>query len=383
MRGQDRWRMVLGRYAKNRLPPASAGGDSDDADAAGQGNDAARMEAALDFLYSREYVGRGVREETITGTLDPSQLTVPKWIGEVKTLFPRETAETIERHALERYGMTELVTDPEVLQRLEPSMDLLKTVMAFKEQMKGPVLEIARRIVRQVVEDLKAKLQTEIRRAFSGQLNRFRRSPLHIASNFDWKRTIRENLKNFDPERQQIVLERLSFFSRSEQRIPYEVILCVDQSGSMAGSVIHAAVMAGILTTLPSVRARLVVFDVEVVDLSEHMEDPVQTLMSVQLGGGTDIANAITFCESLVERPRRTILVLVSDFGEGGSPARLVAAVRRMAESGVRMLGLAALDEESNPYYDRQMAEQLVGAGMEIAALTPARLAKWLAEKVR
>ena len=175
------------------------------------------------------------------------------------------------------------------------------------------------------------------------------------------------------------MLHEQKFFSRNTRHLPWDVILCVDQSGSMAESVIHSAVMAGIFAGLPSLRVKLVVFDTNVVDLTEHAEDPVEVLMSVQLGGGTDIAGALGYCEKLIEQPWRTVFVLVSDFIEGGSASAMLATVKRMKESGVTLLGLAALDANAVPVHDPQMGLKLVDAGMEVAALTPKQLAGWLA----
>jgi Mg-chelatase subunit ChlD len=257
-------------------------------------------------------------------------------------------------------------------------MDLLKMVLTFRGHIKGEVLQTARRIIGQVVEELREKLSREVRQVMAGKLNRFRRSPLRIAQNFDWRGTLRTNLKHYDASRKQIVLEELRFFSRSQRRMPWEIILCLDQSGSMAGSVIHSAVMAGILSGLPLLHVKLVVFDTSVVDLSGYADDPVEILMNVQLGGGTDIGQAMSYCEQLVENPRRTILVLVSDFCEGASPKKLLATCRRLKEAGVTLIGLAALDEVANAAYDVKMAERLTEQGMDVAALTPKQLAEWL-----
>ena len=357
-----RWRLVLGRYAKNALPMP-------------QEEQAKRREEALDFLYGREYSGRGVREH---GSLDPSQLTVPRWLTEVRELFPEETAELVEKHALERYGMSELVTDPEVLGRLTPNLDLVKSILAFRGLMQGPVLEVARRIVREVVEDLRRRLEEEVKRTMAGKRDRFRHGPLKVAQNFDWRTTIRQNLRHWEPKERRMVVEKVRFFSRIERRIPWEIVLAIDQSGSMADSVIHSAVMASILASLPSVRVKLFAFDTEIADLTGLADDPVEVLMSVQIGGGTNIGQAIAYAETLIENPHKSAVVLVSDFCEGASPKVLLANVRRLAESGVRMLGLAALDERARPAYDKGTAEELSRAGMEIAALTPKRFAEWL-----
>ena len=369
-----RWRLVLGHYAKDQINPGMSVAQQ-------------RIEKALDFLYSREYRGRGVREEQDrdgprSGSLDPSQLTVPRWLSEVRELFPKETVAVIEKHALDRYGLTELVTDPEILRRLEPNFDLLKMLLTFRGHLQGEVLNEARRIIRNVVEEIKQRLAAEVRRAFSGRRNRFRRSNVKIAQNLDWRGTIRKNLKNFDARRKQIVVDQVLFFSRIQRRLPWRIILCVDQSGSMAGSVIYSAVLAGILSSLPLIDVKLVVFDTSIVDLSDRIDDPVETLMSVQLGGGTNIGQAMQYCEQLMEDPHRTIAVLISDFCEGASPAPLVASCRRFREAGAKLLGLAALDENANPSYDIHMAEILAEAGMDIAALTPKHFAEWLAKTI-
>jgi Mg-chelatase subunit ChlD len=366
MNSLTRWRLVLGRFASQQLREPLSRREG-------------RMEAALDHLYSREHRGRGVRCRDGTGGLDPSQLTIPQWLSEVRELFPKEVVEVIERHALDRYGMTELVTDPETLARLEPNLDLVKTLMSFRGHLTGEVVPMARRIIGQVVEELRRRLESEVRTAFTGRVNRFRHGPQKVARNLDWRGTIRANLRHYDVERRQLVIRETRFFSSNVRFLPWQVILCVDQSGSMADSVIHSAVMAGILANLPLVRVGLVVFDTNVVDLTPHVRDPVEVLMSVQLGGGTDIGQALRYCETLVEHPRRAVVVLVSDFAEGGAPAVLLGTTRRMAESGVRMLGLAALDSGANPAYDRAMAARLGEAGMRIAALTPRKLAGWLA----
>jgi len=241
------------------------------------------------------------------------------------------------------------------------------------------VLDVARTLVRQVVEDLRKRLAREVRQVLWGRVNRQRRSPLKVARNLDWQRTIRSNLRHYDRERKRLILHSLSFFSRVEHHIPWHIIMAVDCSGSMMDSVIHSAIMAGIFKGLPAVRVSLVAFDTAVVDLTEQADNPTEVLMSVQLGGGTDIAGAVGYCETLVQSPTRTIVVVVTDFFEGGPPGLLPGSIKRLREAGVRVLGLAALDAEANPTYDHQMAERCVAAGAEVAALTPRRLAEWMA----
>src|ERR1044072_1065631 len=264
-----RWRLVLGKYARDQIN-------------VGMSVEQQRIENALDFLYSREYKGRGVREaDSSSGSLDPTQLTIPRWLSEVRELFPKETVAVIEKHALDRYNLTELVTDPEILRRLEPNFELVKILLTFRGHLEGEVLNEARRVIRSVIEEIRQRLLTEVHRAFSGRRNRFQHSNLKLAQNLDWRGTIRKNLKNFDTRRQQIIVAQVLFFSRIQRRLPWRVILCVDQSGSMVSSVIYSSVMAGILAGLPLIDVKLVVFDTSVVDLSEHIDDPVELLLSV------------------------------------------------------------------------------------------------------
>ncbi|MCP4156901.1 MAG: VWA domain-containing protein, partial [bacterium] len=243
-------------------------------------------------------------------------------------------------------------------------------------------LQEARRIIRQVTEEIKKKLQQEIKNTIMGRLNRFAHSPLKVARNLDWRGTIRRNLKNYDPENKRLVLKEPRFFSRVRKHMPWDITLCIDQSASMLGSIIHSSVMAGILCSLPMLKVRLVVFDTSVVDLTDYVDDPVEILMNVQLGGGTDIGRALRYCEQKVIHPRRSIIVLISDFEEGASPRVLVSTCRRLAEAGVTLLGLASLSDDAEPYYDKQMAQRLNENGMEIAALTPKYLADWLANVI-
>jgi Mg-chelatase subunit ChlD len=365
-----RWRLALGRYADRSLPTE------------GMTNAERRADRALDYLYAREMEKRGLRRDKNgrgrQGSLDPSQLTPLGWLGELRDLFPQSVCETVQAHAIDTLGMRELLSDPKVLDALEPNKDLLKSLIAYKGLADPAMREKIREVTRKIIEEIVRRLRPRVEAALAGRPNRFRRSQLKSMQNFDWRATIRDNLKNWDAERGVIVADRLRFYGRSRRRLPWTIILCVDQSGSMLASTIYAAVMASILTALPAVDVKLIVFDTSVVDLSSEAHDPVEVLMSVQLGGGTDIAGAMEYCETLVTQPTRTIFVLVSDFEEGGSVQRMLAAAQRMASARVTMLGLGALSDDAAPVYDRRMAERLAERGMQIAALTPDRFAEWI-----
>jgi Mg-chelatase subunit ChlD len=363
-----RWRLLLGEAGQPAL-----GGLSGEALAA---------DTALAWLYGRDAdaIARGERG----AGLEPSQLSTPDWINTIHELFPKEVIERLESDAVELYGIDEVVTNLEVLERIEPSEFLLRAVLHTKHLMNPDVLAAARRLVAEVVRQIMEKLSTEVRQAFSGARDRRRRSMLKVARNFDFKRTVQGNLHRWDPQRGKLFLETPIFMSRVRRHMErWDICLLIDQSGSMVDSVIHSAVMAACLWNLPGMRTRLVAFDTEVVDLSSDVSDPVELLMKVQLGGGTDIAKAVGYAQSLVENPQRTVVVLVSDFYEGGDSRELVRRTRTLVQSGVTVLGLAALDSSANPAYDKEMAARLVREGAHVGAMTPGQLAVWLAEKVR
>jgi hypothetical protein len=368
-----RWRLVLGAGAEDALGCPLDG-------------TAAEQERALGYLYDREYgAGRNVRTGGGPGGgLGESRLTVPEWINAVHTLFPRKTIERIEKDALERYRLEEMVTNPELLRRARPSMTLLKAVLHTKHLMNQEVLALAREHVRKVVEELMAKLARPIEAAFLGAVNRQRRTRLKVAKNFDARTTIRRNLGHYDREAKRLAIESPYFFSRIRRQADrWQVIILVDESGSMADSVIHAAVTAAIFFGIQALQTHLCLFDTSVVDLTDRCNDPVETILKVQLGGGTDIGGALAYASGLVANPRRTIVVLITDFYEGAPLNRLLGVARSLIEGGVTVLGLAALDDRAEPNYDRSTAQQLVDLGAHVAAMTPGELAEWVAQKVR
>lgn len=365
----ERWRLVLGAPAERALPGLSQRGQA--------------MDAALDWLYSRdpELEGRGVQRDAGSGA---SQLTTPDWVNEVHRLFPKETIERLERDAVERFRIDDVVTNLEVLERIEPSEALLRAVLHTKHLMNPDVLARARQLVAKVVDDLMRRLAKEVRASFSGVRDRRRPSIHKSARNFDLRRTLQVNLKHYDPERARIQLEKPCFFSRTRRFTErWQIILVVDQSGSMVGSVIHAAVTAACLWGLPGMRTHLLAFDTQVVDLTADVADPVDLLMKVQLGGGTDIAKAMDYAASLIDAPRRAIVVLISDFYEGGDSHRLLRITEELCGQGSKVLGLAALDQDANPVYDRELAQRLVNVGANVGAMTPGALAAWIAEQVQ
>lgn len=365
-----RWRLILGQYADNALGQAVFSAEE------------LKIERSLDFLYRREYQRRGLKQEAGRhGSLDASQLTAVNWLNQARKLFPNSTFERMQSQALERYEISSLLKDPQALNAMEPTKSLAKALLSLRGKMNEETRDAVKNIIRKVVDDILSQMRNQFRHALTGRRNRFRRSLVPNSRNFDWRGTIAANLKNYDKQNQRLVIKTPHFNSRQQQQhLPWDVILCVDQSGSMASSIMYAAVCASILAALPTVRVSLVIFDTQVVDLSHLAHDPVEVLMTVQLGGGTDIAKAMQYCESLIRNPKRTVISLISDFEEGGALNHLLNCTQRLHSQQVKLLGLAALDDEALPVYDPDIAQKLADRGMHVAALTPEHFAQWLAE---
>jgi Mg-chelatase subunit ChlD len=359
-----RWRLALGPDAADPLP-----------DLAGE---ALAQDEALTWLY-RPGNGDGSRG----AGLDASRPEALRWLGRVRKLFPKSTSQRIEADALNRFRLAELLADPAVLARIEPSPATLRLLLSLKGQVPPALMDLLRATVRRVVDEITRSLRPKIEQALSGQRSRQARGRLPRAADFDARTTLRRNLHRIHPDTGALVPERLFFHGRQRRSLPWQVILCVDQSGSMTDSVIHSAVMAAILSGLPGVTVRMILFDTQIVDVSDRLTDPLETLMTVRLGGGTNIGAAIAYAAGLVQDPGRAVLVLVSDFCEGGPIRRLETEVARLVEARVRCLGLAALDDRGDPFHDRRIAARLADLGMEIGAMTPDRLAEWLAAVMR
>lgn len=377
----DRWRLVLGRFAADHLGVAASGSVD------------ARRTQALDYLYRRAYAGRGVEgssDADVIDDVDPGpgsrELSNPHtvaWLGEVRGLFDDSVSEVIVAHALQRFGLAELLTDPRILETIEPDLRLLATVLSLRRSLPSGIDAPLRAMIRRVVDQLTARLRTPVHQALATRRRPYRHSPTGSGTELDIAATVARNLKNYDPDRNRLIVEELKFFDRHTTRLKWDVIVCVDQSGSMAESMIHSAVMAAIFGGIASLRVHLVVFDTSVTDLSRFADDPVEVLMTVQLGGGTDIAGALAYCGTLVRDPSRTAIVVITDFCEGGSPAELVRVTGELAGSGIKLLGLASLAESSGssrPFFDREMAQRLSDVGMRVAALGPHELTDWLLE---
>lgn len=364
----NRWRLILGGLSDNQL---------DFSGSERQIQSFMDMEELLDYLYSRSQ-GDDVRLGERSGDLSATALTSAEWITKVRELFPKQTAEVMEKHALEEFNMTELLTDKKVLEQMKPDMNLLKTILQLKHLMKGQVLETARKIAKQVADELRKKLETDVRRSILGRIDRNSSSPVHSARNLDINKTIRRNLKNYDFESKQLILKNIYFSNRVKKYNSKRIIIAIDESGSMTGSIIYSAVMAQIIAGLPFADVKLVIFDTSIVDLSEHTDDPAQILMSVQLGGGTNIGKALGYCESLIQTPLQTAVIVVTDLYEGANESVLLNTSRNIIQSGAKLNFLTALDENANPAFDHNLGQKLANLGAFVGAMTPERLGDYI-----
>lgn len=360
-----RWRLILGDFAEERLPLERGDGE---------------LDGALAFLYDREYgSGQGVRQDgSRQGGRGVSMLAVPAWMRRVKKLFPKRTVEIMQKQALDKYQMTELLTDETVLREMEPSLDLLKSILTFRSIMPQNVKKLAYEIVEQVVRDITKKLEIQVKRVFYGKKLPNSTTSYKIYRNFDVKRTIQKNLKHYDPQRKTVAVEHLYFNQNVKRYNPWNIIILVDESGSMMNSVIYSAVMASIFSKLPFVSVKLAIFDTAVVDLSEHLSDPVGILMKVQLGGGTDIHRALEYGKKLTAAPQKTIVVLVSDLYDGNNYRMMYRSCRDIIEAGSKMFVLPALDYAAAPCYDKTAAKKFASLGADVAAITPEELSEWI-----
>lgn len=336
------------------------------------------MDRVLRALYS-EAAGNNRK-----GGLGRSAPSVTRWLDDIRTYFPSSVVQIMQRDAIERLNLRQLLLEPELLQSIEPDVHLVATILALKDVIPDKTRATARAVVRRVVEDLEQKLAEPARQALNGSLDRAARNRRPRLSEMDWQRTIRANLKHYQPSLRTIIPEtRIGFGRRQRRGLLREVMLCVDQSGSMATSVIYASIFAAVMASLRSLRTSLVMFDTSVVDLTEHLSDPVEVLFGVQLGGGTDIAQALAYVQSLVRVPEQTVLVLISDLYEGGPQERMIRRIADLIASGVQVIALLALSDEGHPSYSREAAAHIAALGAPCFACTPDRFADLMAAAIQ
>ena len=349
-----RWRLVLGGEAADGTGVSLDGQDEG-------------IDAALAALYDADETEPGERR----GGLGASAPRVARWLGDIRSYFPSTVVQVMQADAIERLDLNRLLLEPEMLAAVEPDVHLVGTLLALNRVMPAATKDLARQVVGRVVAELERRVAQRMRTAVTGALHRAARVERPRHHDIDWDRTIQVNLRHFQPAYRTVIPHRLIGYGRRGESVQREVVLCVDQSGSMAASVVHASVFAAALASLRAVRTSLVVFDTAVVDLTELLADPVDVLFGTQLGGGTDINRALGYCTGLITKPRDTILVLISDLYEGGKREEMLRRVGGLVAAGVQVVALLALSDEGAPSYDHENAAALAGLRVPTFACTP------------
>lgn len=358
---QRRWRLLLGNTG-NLTPELSA---------LDMG-----MDAVLAALYNQSddegdnSLGRN-KNRNRQGGLGGSAPKISRWLGDIRQYFPSSVVRVLQKDAYERLNLEQMLLEPELLQAVEPDVHLVSTLISLNHLMPAKTRETARLVVRKVVDELERRLAQRMQQAVSGSLNKANRTrrPKRL-QDIDWARTIRANLPHYLPEHQTIIPQNLIGYGRQRQSLK-DIILCVDQSGSMASSVVYASLFAAVLASIKAVSTQLVVFDTAVVDLTPLLDDPVEVLFGTQLGGGTDINKALAYCQGLIRRPEDTIIVLISDLYEGGNNAELLKRTATILGSGVQMISLLALADDGAPCFDANNAAHFTTLGAPTFACTP------------
>ncbi|BDB69417.1 VWA domain-containing protein [Comamonas thiooxydans] len=360
----QRWRMVLGSPA--------------DASCGGVTGRLQEMDQALAALYEED--SKLASRKGGRGNSSPS---VSRWLGDIRKYFPSQVVQVMQRDAMERLNLRELLLQPEMLENVQPDVHLVADLISLGSVIPQNTKATARLVVRKVVDELMKKLEEPMRSAVARALDRSQRNRRPRHAEIDWNRTIRANLRHWQPEYKTIVPETLIGYGRKARRPQREVILCIDQSGSMANSVVYSSIFGAVMASLPAVATKLVVFDTAVVDLTEKLDDPVDVLFGVQLGGGTDINGAVGYCQGLISEPRNSILVLISDLYEGGVESGLLRRANELVEAGVQFITLLALSDEGAPAYDAELAAKLAALGVPSFACTPDAFPQLMAAVIR
>jgi Mg-chelatase subunit ChlD len=343
----ERWRLVLGQPAQESLGVSL-------------GETERRMDRTLEALYDSER----------KAGLGASSPQVARWLGDIREYFPAPVVRVMQGDAMARLGLTEMLLQPEMLEAVEPDVQLVATLLSLRKVIPQKTKETARRVVRKVVDELERRLRAPTERAVRGALSRASRTRRPRAAEIDWDRTLRANLGNYLPERKSVVVDKLVGHGRKRSSLR-DVVLCIDQSGSMAASVVYSSIFGAVLASLRAVSTKMVLFDTAVVDLSEQLSDPVDVLFGTQLGGGTDIDQALAYCQQIITRPAQTILVLVTDLYEGGNAQRMLQRAAALVQSGVTVVCLLALSDQGTPSHDPHHAAHFAALGIPTFACTP------------
>jgi Mg-chelatase subunit ChlD len=354
-----KWRLILGKQADPSVSVPLEG-------------EMMGLDGVLDALYDSDR----------TGGLGSSSPNINRWLGDIRKYFPTSTVQLMQKDAIDRLNLKQLLLQPETLENLQPDVNLVATLLSLNKAMPQNTRETARMVIRKVVEDLEKRLAQPLREAIRGALNRAIRNRKPKYNEIDWHQTIRANLKNYQADLKTIIPEHLIGRGRKGQSLK-NIILLVDQSGSMAASVVYASIFGAVMASIRAVKTQMVVFDTEVVDLTAELKDPIDLMFGTQLGGGTDIHKALTYTESLIQNPSETILILISDLFEGGNVGEMLKKASSIRESGVTFIALLALSDQGKPSFDKNIAAQFTNMDIPSFACTPDRFPDLMAAAIQ
>ncbi len=342
-----KWRMILGGHQNDGTGLSLSAKD-------------VQIDNALEALYDSDK----------SGGLGPSSPNVSRWLGDIRSFFPNTVVQVMQKDALQRLNLTQMLFEKEMLENVEADVHLVATLMTLSRVIPDKTKDTARQVVRKVVDELMKKLAQPTQQAITGSLNRSARNRRPRHNEINWHLTIQKNLKHYQPEYKTIIPETRIGYGRKRSSLK-DVVLCLDQSGSMGTSVVYSGIFGSVMASIPAIKTKMIVFDTAVADLTEELSDPVELLFGVQLGGGTDIHSALTYCQQIITRPMDTVLVLITDLYEGGNPEGMRKRAAELTAAGVHVVTLLALNDDGAPAYDHQNAQFFSNLGIPVFACTP------------
>lgn len=342
-----KWRLILGSEAAGGTGLTLSGTDL-------------QMDKTLEALY----------ESSRSGGLGASSPNVSRWLGDIRTFFPSSVVQVMQQDALKRLNLTQMLFEKEMLETMQPDVHLVATLMTLSRVIPDKTKDTARQVVKKVVDELLRKLAGPTQQAIVGSLNRSARNRRPRHNEINWNATIKQNLKHYQPQYKTIIPETRIGWGRKRNALK-DVVLCLDQSGSMGSSVVYSGIFGSVMASIPAVKTKMVVFDTAVADLTEDLSDPVDLLFGVQLGGGTDIHLALNYCAQIITRPTDTVLVLITDLYEGGNEEEMRKKAAELVAAGVQLVVLLALNDDGAPGFDHGNAQFLSDLGVPVFACTP------------
>lgn len=363
-----RWRLVLGRSP----------GDGTD----GLSVDDLAVDAALAALYDNQSAGEAGDKDSLIVGMGSSAPKVARWLKDIRQYFPKSVVQVMQTDAIERLGLKRLLIEPEMMESVTPDIHLVATLVELASLMPDQAKQSARAIVHTVVEDIERRLSDGLQSAVRGALNRAQPTSRPRPGDINWTRTIRANLKNYQADLHTVIAERLIGYGRKQAGFSREIVLCVDQSGSMASSVVYASIFACVLASIRALKTSLVAYSTDVVDLTDYLSDPVEVIFGTQLGGGNDTPRALAYCEPLITRPADTVFVLISDLYEGSGSAEMIRRLTTFHQNGATVIVLLALDDSGTPSYDHDNAAALAALGICCFACSPDVFGELMAQAI-